>query len=99
MIRKQFYLTPEQDTTLKGLARASGQTEAEVMRAALVAFAERADPTLSALRDKGLLAAPPQPQLSPQEARQRYKEYLTWASQQAPLGLASAVLDERREGR
>lgn len=99
MIRKQFYLTPEQDVALKGLARASGQTEAEVVRAALVAFAERADPTLSALRANGLLAAPSQPQLSPHEARQHYAEYLTWALQQAPLGLAGAVLDERREGR
>jgi len=28
MIRKQFYLMPEQDTALKGLARASGQAQA-----------------------------------------------------------------------
>lgn len=99
MIRKQLYLTPAQDAALKALAKASGQTEAEVMREALAAFAERADPTLGTLQARGLLAKPPLPRLSRQEAQQRYAEYLMWASQQAPLGLTGAVLDERREGR
>jgi antitoxin ParD1/3/4 len=99
MVRKQLYLTPEQNAKLKQVAKASGQTEAEVIRAALAAFVERVDPALDVLQNEGLLAKPLQPQLSPQEAQQRYAEYLSWASQQAPVGLADAVLDERREGR
>jgi hypothetical protein len=35
MVRKQFYITPEQDEELKRLAKARGQTEAEVVRGAL----------------------------------------------------------------
>jgi hypothetical protein len=35
MIRKQVYITQEQDEKLKRLAEARGQTEAEVVRAAL----------------------------------------------------------------
>ena len=39
MVRKQVYITAEQDTLLKRLAAASGLTEAEIMRAALDALA------------------------------------------------------------
>ncbi len=35
MIRKQLYITPEQDRALKDRARAEGLTEAEIVREAL----------------------------------------------------------------
>jgi antitoxin ParD1/3/4 len=99
MVRKQLYLTPEQDAKLKSLARMSGKTEAEVMRAALDAFAEHADPVMAALRDQGLLAEPPQAHLTPAEAQELYAEYSAWALEQLPLELSAAVLAEREEGR
>ena len=34
MLRKQVYLTPEEEAKLKRLARATGRTEAEILRVA-----------------------------------------------------------------
>ncbi len=99
MVRKQLYLTPKQDAKLKSLARMSGKTEAEVMRAALDAFAEHADPVMAALREQGLLAEPPQTHLTPAKAQDLYAEYSAWALEQPGLGLSEAVLAEREEGR
>ena len=40
LVRKQFYITPEQDVKLKRLAAERGVTEAELVRAALDALGE-----------------------------------------------------------
>ncbi|MCX7740592.1 MAG: ribbon-helix-helix domain-containing protein, partial [Meiothermus sp.] len=49
MIRKQIYLAPEQEAKLKRLARATGRSEAEIIREALDALPESPDPVLDAL--------------------------------------------------
>lgn len=98
MVRKQLYLTPEQDAKLKSLARMSGKTEAEVIRAALDTFAG-ADPLMVALREKGLLAEPPRTRMAPARAQRLYAEYRAWALEQPEFGLSDGVLAEREEGR
>ncbi len=99
MVRKQLYLTQEQDAKVKRLARGRGATEAEVIREALDAYNEHTEPMVTALRERGLLADPPQPHLTRAQAQEVYSEYRAWASTQPALGLADAVLAEREESR
>jgi hypothetical protein len=99
MVRKQLYLTQEQDTKVKRLARRGGKTEAEVIREALDAYDEHAEPVVTALRERGLLADPPQPHLTRARAQEVYNEYRAWALTQPALGLLDAVLAEREESR
>ena len=44
MLRKQVYLTPEEEAKLKRLARATGRTEAEILRLALDLLPEEEAP-------------------------------------------------------
>ncbi len=99
MVRKQLYLTQEQDAKVKRLARGRGATEAEVIREALDAYDEHAEPVVTALRERGLLADPPQPHLTRARAQEVYNEYRAWALTQPALGLLDAVLAEREESR
>ncbi len=96
MIRKQIYLAPEQEAKLKRLARATGRTEAEIIREALDALPETADPVLAALYSKGLLESPTIP-ANPTQAQSAYQRYLNQIGQRK-LGLAEAVLEERKQG-
>lgn len=96
MVRKQVYLEHSQDAKLKRLARATGKTEAELIREALDRLPETDNPVQVRLREAGLLLEPPRPDLRAVGAAEAaYREALGNRS----LGLAEAFLEERRSGR
>ncbi len=97
MVRKQLYLTPEQDAQLKQLARQSGKTEAEVMRKALESYVSGEETVVDKLQAAGLLAQPSQPAMAARQADELYARYLRSQEQHPALGLAETVLAERRE--
>ncbi|MCL6528236.1 MAG: ribbon-helix-helix domain-containing protein [Thermaceae bacterium] len=94
MIRKQIYLAPEQEAKLKRLARATGRSEAEIIREALEALPESTDPVLAALLSQGVIEAPTV-SLSPAQAENAYQRYLQQIGSRR-LGLSRAVLEERQ---
>jgi antitoxin ParD1/3/4 len=98
MIRKQIYLTPEQDAKLKRLARMNQQTEAEIVRAALDNLSELTEPLMARLQEHGLLAKPAEPQISLEFAAIN-RDYQNWLKRQTGLTLSDAVLAERAESR
>ena len=59
MVRKQLYLTAEQDRKLKELARQRRVTEAELVREAIDSLPPAEDPAIARLRAKGLIAPKP----------------------------------------
>lgn len=95
MIRKQIYLAPEQEAKLKRLARATGRSEAEIIREALDALPESPDPVLDALWRQGMLE-PPAVVGSPAQADAAYRRYLQRIGRRQ-LGLSQAVLAERKD--
>ncbi|MCS7059359.1 MAG: ribbon-helix-helix domain-containing protein [Meiothermus sp.] len=95
MIRKQIYIAPEQEAKLKRLARATGRTEAEIIRQALDALPETNDPVLAALLSRGLVELVG-PSASAAQAQAAYRRYLKQIGRRK-LGLAEAVLEERRK--
>jgi len=94
MIRKQFYIAPEQEAKLKRLARAAGRTEADIIREALDALPETADPVLAALLSQGMIE-PPTATLSQAQAEATYQKYLKQIGHRE-LGLSQTVLEERQ---
>ena len=103
MIRKQLYIAEEQDRKLERLAARWGCTEAHVMRTALDRLAEPKGDLETQIRDRlrsaGLLVeAPDDPDLpSGAEADAFEAEMEQWLNAQTePLGLAQAVLEDRR---
>lgn len=94
MIRKQIYIAPEQEAKLKRLARATGRSEAEIIREALDALPESTDPVLAALMSQGLIEAPT---VAPSQAQAGalYERYLQQIGPRR-LGLSQAVLEERQ---
>lgn len=90
MIRKQFYIAPEQEAKLKRLAKAAGRSEAEIVREALDALPEAADPVLNALVAQGLIVSQPV-NVSRSESRRLHQEYLRRIGKRR-LGLSQAVL-------
>lgn len=93
MIRKQFYIAPEQEAKLKRLAKAAGRSEAEIVREALDALPEATDPVLKALVAQGLIVSQPV-NVSRSESRRLHREYLKRIGKRR-LGLSQAVLEER----
>ena len=99
MIRKQVYLTPEQDQKLKRIAAQRGCTEARVLRDAIEALPEdTGDPFLATLRARGLLSPPPVGPPLPEgvtrdELEQRLRGELGPAIHDLRFG--EAVLEER----
>jgi antitoxin ParD1/3/4 len=59
MVRKQLYISPDQDRKLKRLSRRHGVTEAELVREAIEHLPEGEDALIEKLRAKGLLAPKP----------------------------------------
>ena len=102
MIRKQFYIAPEQQRKLRSLAKRWKCTEAEVVRAALDRLEEPAeDAVLERLREAGLLVEPRNdpdlPLKTPEEIAELERQWDEIVrSLPHPLGLAEAVLEDRR---
>jgi len=105
MIRKQLYISAEQQRKLKKLARQWGCSESGVLRAALDRLPEYddsvyADPALRGLAVAGLLVPPPDDEDLPrswEEAEALERELDEMARQRGkPLGLAEAVIEDRR---
>lgn len=94
MVRKQVYIAPEQEAKLKRLARATGRSEADIIREALEALPESTDPVLVALSSQGLIEAPTV-SLSQAQAESAYKRYLQQIGSRR-LGLSQTVLEERQ---
>ena len=94
MVRKQVYLEALQDARLKRLARATGKTEAELIRDALDRYLPEADdPVAAGLREVGLLVELLRPDPAGVAAAEAaYREALGGQR----LGLVEAFLEERR---
>jgi antitoxin ParD1/3/4 len=102
MVRKQVYLTAEQDCKVKRLAAKSGRTESDVIRSALNQAAEAADddPVIAKLRAAGVLA--PKPSLPPElvgvdreELERKWAKLM--AKRKEPLRLGEAVIEDRED--
>jgi len=96
MLRKQVYLTPEEEAKLKRLARTTERTEAEILRLALDLLPEEEAPLLLALAAEGLLEVPERA-VSPEQMEEAYRRYLDQVAGRR-IGLSEALLGER-EGR
>jgi hypothetical protein len=102
MVRKQLYITQEQQHKLHTLAKQRRCTEAEVVREAIDRLPAHDDPVIRKLHEAGLLMPPPDDEepVSDEELdrlEREWEEYL--ASRTIPLNLVEAVLQERAEGR
>jgi hypothetical protein len=103
MIRKQLYITDQQQRKLRRLAGRRGCTEAEVVRAALDALPDAEGLIDDRLRAAGALADPPDDRDLPSgpaaegEAEALEAELDAWlATLDGPLGLSAAVIADRR---
>ena len=100
MVRKQIYLSQEQNRKLKLIAAARGDTEAEVIRDAVDRLPDPEGDLVQRLRAAGLLATvrvgddvPTGEDLAELEAEvEAWLDGLT-----EPLGLTEAILAEREE--
>ncbi|HET7737812.1 MAG TPA: ribbon-helix-helix protein, CopG family [Tepidiformaceae bacterium] len=97
MVRKQLYLEPEQDRTLKALAAQLGASEAEVVRRAIDEMAERVASPREVLRARlraaGLLADPaqPVPRLTSQDREESERFLDEWGRTHEPIGIDEAL--------
>lgn len=99
MVRKQLYITSEQERKLRELAARWGCTEAHVFRVALDRLADADESLDGRLAAAGLLVSPRTDDDVPTgralEALER--AYEVWASAEAaPIGLTEAVIEGRR---
>ncbi len=99
MIRKQVYLAPEQQRKLRVLAARWGRAESDVLRVAIDRLPDPESSVDERLLEAGLLM-PPSPDDDVPEGEalaelERVQE--AWSAlHPQPLGLAEAVLDDRR---
>jgi hypothetical protein len=100
MIRKQFYIAPEQQRKLRALAKRWQCTEAEVVRRALDRISAPADDSPEAILGAAGLLAPKRedPDLpSPGETADLERRFREWArTRTEPIGLSQAVMEDRR---
>ncbi len=99
MIRKQFYISSEQDRKLKQLAIQRNTTEAEIVREAIDLLTEsQEDPLTRELRAAGMLAEKPPlpPELQGKDLRKLEAE-LWERLKESKVTLSDAVLQEREE--
>ncbi|MFN0146466.1 MAG: CopG family transcriptional regulator [Dehalococcoidia bacterium] len=98
MVRKQVYLTVDDDAKVKQIARQRRCTEAQVIREAIGTLPSAEDPGLAAVRAAGLLLEPEGPPASEAELAEAEREWEEWlAAHPAPLRLSEAVIEEREE--
>src|SRR5919205_1156177 len=97
MVRKQVYVSAEQQQKLRRIAARRGCTEAEVVRTAIEHLPEYDDPITRRLAEAGMLAPPPDDDdlLSEEEADELERELHAWqAGETEPIGLSKAVSDD-----
>src|SRR5919108_5564372 len=98
MIRKQVYLSREQDRKLKRLAAGRGCTEAEIIREALDRLPDPDGDVIEQLRAEGILIPKPDfPDLPRGAAALReMEEFERWLDENPEdLRLTEAVLEDR----
>ena len=100
MVRKQLYITQEQQRKLHTLAKERRCTEAEIVREALDHLPAHDDPVIRKLYEAGLLVPPPDDEepVSDEELERLEQEYEEWLASMPPFSLTDAVLAERAEG-
>ncbi len=100
MIRRQVYLAQSHQARLSHLASRWGRSESEVLRTAIERLPESEDPSDACLVAAGLLVpTAPERDLPPtEEATEELERQLDRRSEarSAPLGLAEAVVEDRR---
>lgn len=100
MVRKQLYMSDQQQRKVRRIAEARGCSEAEVVRQAVDRLPEYDDPITQRLADVGFLMHWPDDDDDPMtdaEAEQLEREMDEWlAEHPEPLGLSEAVLEDRR---
>ena len=100
MIRRQVYLAQTHQAKLARLAARWSCSESEVLRSAIERLPESEDPIDARLVAAGLLVpTPPERDLSlTEEAAEELERQLDrWSeARPAPLGLAEAVVEDRR---
>lgn len=87
-------MAPEHKSKLKRLAKANGRSEADIIREAINALPERADPILAALVSQGLIDLPGATMTSA-EAEVTYDRYLKELGDRQ-LDLTKALIEERQ---
>ena len=103
MIRKQFYLPPEQDRKVKALAAQRGCTEAEIVREALAGLPNPAsDDVVARLKAAGLLVSVPSDPDLPRgaSARALEAEFERWLriTQEEHEAVLEAIRRGQRDG-
>ena len=93
MVRKTYRLTSDQQAKLERLVQHTGRSESEIIRDALAARLEEADPVLNALRAQGLIM-PQEIKMSRAESDKLHEAYLEQIGDRH-IGLSQAVLEER----
>jgi len=97
MVRKQLYLEPDQEQKLQRLAADWGCTEAQVIRTALDRVPDPRGSVRDRLRAAGILAPKPGPAPTREEiSRVEAELERMFADRKEPLGLAEAVIEDRR---
>jgi antitoxin ParD1/3/4 len=98
MVRKQVYITPDDEAKVRRIARHRRCTEAQVIREAIGALPAGEGAGLAAVRAAGLLMEPEGPPVSDAELVQAEREWEEWlAAHSTPLCLSEAVIEEREE--
>lgn len=97
MIRKQIYITSEDEAKLKRLTASRGCSEAELVREALDLLPETEDRGVAALREAGLLLVSGEPWVSDKDLADIEREWGEAARRVGDIDLSGAVIADREE--
>ena len=97
MIRKQIYITSQDEAKLKRLSASRGCSEAELVREAVDLLPETEDRGISALREAGLLLVSAESWVSDKELAEIEREWREAAGRAGDIDLSGAVIADREE--
>ena len=97
MIRKQIYITSQDEAKLKRLSASRGCSEAELVREAVDLLPETEDRGISALREAGLLLVSSESWVSDKELAEIEREWREAAGRAGDIDLSGAVIADREE--
>ena len=97
MVRKQVYITPDDEAKVRRIARHRLCTEAQVIRDAIGALPSGEDAGLAAVRAAGLLMEPEGSPVSDAELAEAEREWEEIAARIGDIRLSDAVIEEREE--
>ena len=97
MIRKQIYVTSEEDAKLKRLTADRGCSEAQLVREGIRLLEETEDHGVSLLREAGLLLISGEPWVSDTELAEIEREWGEAARRAGDIDLSGAVIADREE--